>query len=556
MMTRTTTTPHTNILGISCFYHDSAACIVQDGRILAAAQEERFSRKKHDASFPVNAINYCLSQVNHVDYVGFYEKPSLKFNRILRTNPSIKAIYTWLSGKRNIQKHFQRKVITCTHHQSHAASAYYPSPFSDATIITVDGVGEWDTTSIGHGKDCHFNLTPCMKFPHSLGLLYATFTSYCGFKVNSGEYKLMGLAPYGNPIYRDKIYEILELDKIGLFKLKMRYFNFSKRMYSKAFCKHFGQPPRKPESEITQFYKDVSASIQVVTEECMVRFALLAHQLYPNDNLVMSGGVALNCVANSKLLANSPFRNLWIQPAAGDAGGALGVALHIWHNVLGQSVRYSQGDSCFGPEYNNSDIESFGGTKLSEDKLLDVTCDAIEDGKIVGWFQGRMEYGPRALGNRSILADPRRPEMKDLLNAKVKRRESFRPFAPAVMIEHVDDYFDLGKADKSPYMLLVAKSKQNLPAITHVDGTSRIQTVSEGRFYRLLKRFYERTGCPMLVNTSFNVRGEPIVCSPYDAYRCFENAGLDMLVMNDFVITENSLEASARNTGDQPKPSE
>jgi len=595
-----------NILGISAFYHDSAACLVRDGEILAAAQEERFSRKKHDARFPRNAIDYCLRETGladtaQLDLVAFYEKPFLKFERLLSTYlacapqglPSfLRAMPVWMKEKiwlkANLreQLHYEGPIIFPEHHESHAASAFFPSPFERAAILTIDGVGEWTTTSVGRGEGNKVELLEELRFPHSLGLLYSAFTYYLGFRVNSGEYKVMGLAPYGEPKFRDLIFsELLDLKADGSFRLNLRYFDFMThlRMTNSAFDCLFDGPPRKPEAEVTQRHMDIARSLQAVTEEVMLRMARHAHELTGEHHLCLAGGVALNCVGNGRILREGPFKKIWIQPAAGDAGGALGAALIGWHHYHDKPrvVAHrsdSQRGSFLGPAY---DVESFlrrekiAATHLSEDELGSRVSGLLEEGEVVGWFQGRMEFGPRALGNRSILGDPRRSEMQEKLNLKIKFRESFRPFAPAVLEERVHDCFDLSEA--SPYMLLVApvqealrvngqsepqagvmaKLKQRrstLPAITHVDYSARVQTVSAAsnpRFYDLLSAFERRTGCPVLVNTSFNVRGEPPVCTPEDAYRCFMRTDMDYLVLGNFLIDKNSMSGDLKPPNDQ-----
>ena len=583
-----------NILGISAFYHDSAACLVMDGEIIAAAQEERFTRKKHDFNFPTNAVEYCLKEAGisteELDYVGFYDKPFIKFERILYSylayapigiKSFFKSIPLWIKQKlfiRDIIKKelgYRGKVLFPEHHESHAASAFYPSPFSEAAILTVDAVGEWATTSYGIGKDNDINITSELRFPHSLGLLYSAFTYYTGFKVNSSEYKVMGLAPYGEPEYVDLILrELVDLKEDGSFKLNMKYFNYCTglTMTNNRFNKLFGGPPRKPESKITQREMNLARSIQVVTEEIVLRMVNHIYKETGKKNLCLAGGVALNCVSNGRLLREGPFENLWIQPAAGDAGGALGVALLIWYKYLGNNrkldeVRVSQKTSYLGNCYTDKEIEDFlkkdeiPFEKLSTGEIPPRIAELIAGENVIGWFEGRMEFGPRSLGSRSIIGDPRSKEMQSVMNLKIKYRESFRPFAPTVLREHVSDYFDIDC--ESPYMLLVANIKDekrvrmsdeeeklfgleklkvtrsDVPAITHVDYSARIQTVTKDDnplFYGVIEEFYKKTGCPMIVNTSFNVRGEPIVCRPEEAYKCFMRTGMDYLIIGSYLL--------------------
>ena len=583
-----------NILGISAFYHDSAACLVSDGEIIAAAQEERFTRKKHDFNFPTNAVEYCLKEAGisagELDYVGFYDKPFIKFERILYSylayapigiKSFFKSIPLWIKQKlfiRDIIKKelgYRGKVLFPEHHESHAASAFYPSPFSEAAILTVDAVGEWATTSYGIGKDNDINITSELRFPHSLGLLYSAFTYYTGFKVNSSEYKVMGLAPYGEPEYVDLILrELVDLKEDGSFKLNMKYFNYCTglTMTNNRFNKLFGGPPRKPESKITQREMNLARSIQVVTEEIVLRMVNHIYKETGKKNLCLAGGVALNCVSNGRLLREGPFGNLWIQPAAGDAGGALGVALLIWYKYLGNNrkldeVRVSQKTSYLGNCYTDKEIEDFlkkdeiPFEKLSTGEIPPRIAELIAGENVIGWFEGRMEFGPRSLGSRSIIGDPRSKEMQSVMNLKIKYRESFRPFAPTVLREHVSDYFDIDC--ESPYMLLVANIKDekrvrmsdeeeklfgleklkvtrsDVPAITHVDYSARIQTVTKDDnplFYGVIEEFYKKTGCPMIVNTSFNVRGEPIVCRPEEAFKCFMRTEMDYLIMGSYLL--------------------
>jgi len=585
----------TRILGLSAYYHDSAACLVVDGEIVAAAQEERFTRKKHDARFPTSAVAYCLDaggiRPEQLDYVGFYDKPLLKFERLLENYIGVAprglrswltAMPVWLKEKlftrdaiRKALGGWDGTILFAEHHESHAASAFYPSPFASAAVLTMDGVGEWATSSYGVGDGSGLELWGELHYPHSLGMLYSAFTYYTGFKVNSGEYKVMGLAPYGQPKYVDTILDrLVELRDDGSFKLNMAYFNYLSglTMTNGAFDMLFGGPPRKAEAPVTQREMDLAASVQVVTEEIMLRMARHVHRETGQRNLCLAGGVALNCVGNGRLLREGPFEGLWIQPAAGDAGGAVGVALTIHHKVLGNPrVPPAKGDamrgSYLGPEFSDDEIarqlDAAGAVyeRLSEATTLDRSAELLAAEKVVGWFQGRMEFGPRALGNRSILGDPRSTRMQSVMNLKIKYRESFRPFAPSVLRERVADYFALDT--DSPYMLLVAPVKEKwriamtpeeerlfgieklnvprstLPAITHVDYSARIQTVHEetnSRYHGLLRRFEALTGCPVLVNTSFNVRGEPIVCTPSDAYRCFMRTEMDVLVVGSFLM--------------------
>ncbi len=583
-----------HFLGISAFYHDSAAALVTDGKILSAAQEERFTRKKNDECFPQNALQFCLRHARitpqDVDAVVFYDKPITKFARMLETYLAVapgglatfpRVLPTWLSEKLDLRKTIRREIsglrsdcaiLFTEHHQAHAASAFYPSPFAEAGILTVDGVGEWATTTIGHGDGRDIEILKELRFPHSLGLLYSAFTAYCGFRVNSGEYKLMGLAPYGEPKYAAEIYEkLIDLKPDGSFWLNIEYFSFlqSDRMTNEKFHDLFGGPPRLPQGDLEKRHADVARSIQAVTEEILLRLARQVRETTRSKNLCLAGGVALNCVANGLILREKLFDSIWIQPAAGDAGGALGAALAGWFDRNPTAVREPVPDdsmhgALLGPEFSRSEVESVlkscGAVyeSLGDDALLDRVVALLQQENVIGWVQGRMEFGPRALGNRSILGDPRSPKMQSVMNLKVKFRESFRPFAPVVMREHVSDYFDLS-AD-SPYMLLVApvrselrkpvisralglelvkEVRSTLPAVTHVDYSARIQTVTRGQnpvLYGLLERFKRATGCALLVNTSFNVRGEPIVCSPDDAYRCFVNTEMDYLVIGNFIL--------------------
>ena len=555
------------ILGISCYYHDAAACLLKDGAIIAAAQEERFTRIRHDQDFPKEAIKYCLKEagitVDQVDYIGFYDKPLIKFERILQTYvatwprsfPSfIKSTPMWLNKKLWIPSLIKKEldydgdVLMIEHHLSHAASSYLVSPYDDAAIVTVDGVGEWATSTICHGIGNDIKILKEIRFPHSLGLLYSAYTYYLGFKVNSAEYKVMGLAPYGEPKYVDKVMETISYNDDGSFKMNMKYFSYDYglRMTNKNMEELFGRKAREPESTLEQFHKDVAMSVQVVTEEIVLRMVRHAYELTGSKNLCMAGGVALNCVANGRVVKETPYKDVFIQPAAGDAGGAVGVATYIYHTVLGNERKWKWEHAYLGPEYKTDEIRKFldeNGIvykEFSEDGMLDATVQALIDQKTIGWFQGRMEFGPRALGARSIIADARNPENKTVVNLKIKFRESFRPFAPTVLEEKCSEWFELDIP--SPYMLLVAdvrEGKRTIPAVTHVDQSARIQTVNEKehhRYYHLIKRFDEKTGCPLIINTSFNVRGEPIVCKPDEAYTCFMRTNMDVLVLDKFVM--------------------
>ena len=587
-----------NILGISAYYHDSAAALVRDGVIVAAAQEERFTRKKHDYRFPQHAIDYCLSEAgigrNELDLVVFYDKPLLKFERILETyvsySPSgfklfLMGLPLWLKQKlytprelRNgLGGEYEGRFVFLEHHESHAASAFFPSPFEEAAILTMDGVGEWATGSIGVGRGNHIELRKELKFPHSLGLLYSAFTYFTGFKVNSGEYKLMGLAPYGQPVYRDRMLnELLDLKEDGSFRMNMDYFAFCyhDRMTSPKMDELFDGPPRTAETEITQREMDIAASIQAVTEEIVLRMARHAHEVTGLSKLTMAGGVALNCVANGRVLREGPFDQIWIQPAAGDAGGALGAALFAWYQLL-ENPRDNDGKdvqqgSLLGPHYSDDEIRAFLDSQGavyehydSEEALCAAVAGLLAEQNVVGHMAGRMEFGPRALGSRSILGDARSSEMQSTMNLKIKFRESFRPFAPAILRNHVDEFFEMRPNEDSPYMLLVAPVKEDkrlptdenangiaklhqkrsvVPAITHVDHSARVQTVDPERYPRfagILEAFKEKTGCPVLINTSFNVRGEPIVNTPRDAYHCFMGTNMDVLVIDNFVLRKS-----------------
>ncbi len=591
----------TTILGISAFYHDSASTLLINGKIVAAAQEERFSRVKHDSSFPKKSILSVIKQAKinfeDIDYIVFYDKPFLKFERLLETYLTCipngfksfqMAMPIWLKDKlflkhflikefKKMNKNFKaNQLFFSEHHLSHAASAYYPSPFNEAVILTLDGVGEWATSTISIGNGNRINIKKEINFPHSLGLLYSAFTYYLGFKVNSGEYKVMGLAPYGTPRFKELIFKnLVDVKEDGSFRLDQSYFNYMTglTMVNNKFCKLFGEPIRQPDlDELKQFHMDVAASLQSVTEEIVMKIISFLAKEYPVDNLCLAGGVALNCVMNGKILNSELFKNIWVQPAAGDAGGSLGAALSLWHDHFKNKRLINNEDdmqgSYLGNEFTQNNINehltNLGAnyTILTEKNLLEIISDELEKGKAVGWFQGRMEFGPRALGNRSILADPRSEEMQKNLNLKIKYRESFRPFAPSIIEEDLKDWFQLKKP--SPYMMFVDKVNINkrienldenilgleklkikrslIPAVTHVDYSARIQTVNKKtniKFYNLLKKFKEKTGCPILVNTSFNVRGEPIVSSPEDAFKCFMGTELDILVVGNSIMYKN-----------------
>lgn len=589
------------ILGISCFYHDSAACLVKDGEIIAAAQEERFTRKKHDSSFPINSINWCLRyaglSIKDIELVAFYDKPFIKFERILETaltyaptgiRQFIQAMPLWLKEKLWIPETIRKeldytgKLLFSEHHESHAASAFYPSGFQEAAFLTMDGVGEWETASFGIGKGNSLDIQYYLRFPHSLGLLYSAFTYYTGFKVNSGEYKLMGLAPYGEPKYTNLIKnKLIDIKEDGSFKMDMQYFGYCNglRMTNWRFEKLFGGPPRKPESTITQREMDIAASIQEVTEEIMLKMTCYVHKITAMDNLCLAGGVALNCVGNGRILREGPFKKIWIQPASGDAGGALGAALLVWYKYSGNKrivngARDKQKASLLGPEYKDNYIEEFlkkekvTYNKLDYSQIPKAVAELMIQGNVIGWFQDRAEFGPRALGARSIIGDARNPEMQAKMNLKIKYRESFRPFAPTVLEEKVSEWFDL--QCESPYMLLVAPVKDDkrigikkedssltgfdklklkravIPAVTHVDFSARIQTIAREDnplYYDLINEFYQKTGCPVIINTSFNVRGEPLVCSPEDAFKCFMRTEMDYLIMGQFLLNKKEQKA-------------
>ena len=599
-----------SILGISAFYHDSAACILKNGEIIAAAQEERFTRKKHDPSYPKNAIKFVLDYANlklsEVDQIVFFEKPFLKFERLLETYVAFaprgfvsfaKAMPLWIKEKlfqknllfNKLKEHDQNyksdeNIYFSDHHLSHAASAFFPSPFSEAVVLTADGVGEWATTTVAVGKNNNLEIKKEIHFPHSLGLLYSAFTYYAGFKVNSGEYKLMGLAPYGNPIYEDKIKQLIDLKDDGTFRLDQRYFNYATglTMTNEKFNSLFGEKPRNPKNEkITQFHMDIASSIQKITEEIMINLAKSIRKEYDIKNLCLAGGVALNCVANGKILQEKIFDKIWIQPAAGDAGGSLGAALALWHidqnNKRSVNPTDDMKGSYLGTEFTQKEIEdelkSLGANfrVLKYEDLIGKTSEYLSNGKAIGWFQGRMEFGPRALGGRSILGDPRSEKMQKNLNLKVKYRESFRPFAPSVLRDELSEWFDMNV--DSPYMLLVANinsskkiemnneqkklfgidklnvKRSEIPAVTHVDYSARVQTVTKetnNRYYDLISKFKEITGCPVIVNTSFNVRGEPIVNTPTDAFNCFMGTELDYLVIGDCILEKSQQDTNLK----------
>ncbi|MBN1587819.1 MAG: carbamoyltransferase [Candidatus Omnitrophica bacterium] len=590
------------LLGISAFYHDSAACLLRDGELIAAAQEERFTRKKHDPGFPSNAIQSCLDQagiaLEHVEALVFYDKPFVKFERLAETylavaplgiRSFIKAMPLWLKEKLDLRRtisktvDFKGSILFSDHHQSHAASAFYPSPYQEAAFLTVDGVGEWTTTSYGIGRGPELEFLKEIHFPHSLGMLYSAFTYYTGFRVNSGEYKLMGLAPYGEPKYAQTIRDhLIDVHEDGSYRLHMRYFNYLSglTMTNARFDCLFGGPPRKAESPITQREMDIAASVQVVLEEILLKIVRHVHKETGQKNLCLAGGVALNCVANGRILREGPFENLWIQPASSDSGGALGAAFAAWHRYyekprFANNVDDAQKGSLLGPSFSDDEIRRYLDQNQipyqqhPEAELYETVAQLLDEGAVVGWFQGPMEFGPRALGARSILGDPRSAEMQSRLNLKIKFRESFRPFAPSALEEHAGEYFDVG--DKSPYMLLTGKVSENcmrpiseadakkqgleklsvlrstIPAVTHVNGSARLQTVSaktNPRFHKLLQAFHKRTGCPVLINTSFNVRGEPIVCTPQDAYNCFRRTFMDYLVMGNIVLEKKKVDSS------------
>ncbi len=563
-----------NILGISCYYHDSAAALVRDGRLVAAAEEERFNRRKHFNGFPIRSVEYCLREggieLEEVDHIGFYEKPLVKFSRILETilgywprtySAWLKATPLWLGHRLHIardigkQLRTDKDVLYCQHHLSHAASAFLVSPFEEAAILSADGVGEWTTTAWGVGRGTQIDMKKEIRFPHSVGLLFSAITAYLGFRVNDAEWKVMGLAPYGKPRYVDKFREVVDIHDDGGFRLNLKYFAHpysTTRTFNRHWERLFGRPQRPEESELDEFHEDIAHSGQKIVEEIMINIARHVRAETGLKNICLAGGVGLNCVANWRILQECGFENIFIQPAAGDSGGALGTAFYIYNTVLGNPRTYRMDHACLGPSFTDHEIratlERRGAqyeTVHDEPELLARTARMIADGKVVGWFQGRLEFGPRALGARSLLADARDNRMKDIINAKVKFREAFRPFAPAVLREHAHEYFEMPAGTDMPFMLLVPKVRPEkravIPAVTHQDGTGRVQTVTEehnGRFYRLIRAFNALTGVPVVINTSFNVRGEPIVCTPDDAYHTFVNTGIDVLVMGDCVVTQ------------------
>jgi carbamoyltransferase len=574
-----------NILGLSSFYHDAGACLLRDGQPVAAAEEERFSRVKHDANLPINAANYCLDaaglEPDQLDYIIFYEKPLLKFERIVAgyaaTYPRsraafVRAMQTWLGqklwvrGQMREALNFDGEILFGEHHVSHAASAFFPSPFDEAAVLTADGVGEWATTTLGVGHGIDLELTHEIRYPHSLGMLYSAFTAYLGFEVNEGEYKVMGMAAYGRPTFVDQVRKLIDLAEDGSYRLDMRYFGYQHGLRStdRAFIDLFG-PPRKTGAELEQRYADIAASIQLVTEDAMLGLARRARSLSGSDNVCLAGGVALNVLANARILRESGFKHIWIQPAAGDAGGCLGAATYLHHTILRNARQYQMRDAYLGPSYSNEEVHAFleregvEYTLLPERAIAPTVARFIADNDVVGWFQGRMEFGPRALGARSILANPTDPTTKETLNAKIKHREAFRPFAPSTLLEAAPTYFDFGSPGggevDSPFMLLTARvrpEKQHLlPAITHVDGTARVQTVTRAQnplYYALIEEFGKLSGVPVLVNTSFNVQGEPIVCTPEEAFNSFAHTDMDYLVMGDALIPASS----KRKLGDYP----
>jgi carbamoyltransferase len=562
------------VLGISCFYHDAGAALVRDGQLVAAAEEERFNRKKHYSDFPELAVAYCLKEagvtIDEVDHIVFYEKPFQKFNRILETILAywpltyaswLKGMPQWLGQKLamggDIQKHLgtEQEILFCQHHLSHAASAFLVSPFEESAIITADGVGEWTTTGWGVGRGNQIEMHQELRFPHSVGLLFSAITAYLGFRVNDAEWKVMGLAPYGEPKYVDKFREVVDIKDDGSIRFDLRYFAHgysTKRMFNARWERLFGQPQRPREAELTDFHRDIAHSGQKIVEEIMVKMAAHVHRETGMKNLCLAGGVGLNCVANWRILQETGFENIYIQPAAGDSGGALGAAFYVYNSVLNNPREFRMDHAYWGPSFENDEIKralNLMGAEYEyiedEAALLDRVVDWIIEGKVIGWFQGRLEFGPRALGARSLVADARNPKMKDIINAKVKFREAFRPFAPSVIREKAHEYFEMPEGMDMPFMLLVPKVRKEkhgvIPAVTHQDGTGRVQTVTEeqnGRYYRLIKAFGERTGVPVVINTSFNVRGEPIVCTPRDAYNTFNNTGIDVIVMGNYLITE------------------
>ncbi|MBN2134616.1 MAG: carbamoyltransferase [Acidobacteria bacterium] len=565
------------ILGIACYYHDAAACLLKDGELIAAAEEERFNRKKHYSGFPHLSIKYCLEEadidIKDVQYIVYYEKPFIKFNRILETSIAQwpksfgvfrRAIPMWLKGRLDMRKHISKelkiepsRVYFSEHHLSHSASAFFLSPFKEAAILTEDGVGEWATTTLGHGKDNKMIIDREIQFPHSLGLLYSALTAYLGFRVNDAEWKVMGLAPYGEPKYVDRFSKLVDVKDDGSFRLNMKYFSYihsHKYTINRKFGELLGRPMRKKDEEIDEFYTDMASSGQKVVEDIIVKIADFMHKTYKTDTLVIAGGVGLNSVANWRILEKTGFKNIFIQPAAGDSGAALGAAFAFYHLALGKPRKYEMKHALLGPSYTDKQIketlDSYDAkyTEYKNDKeLIDATAKMLAEDKVIGWFQGRMEFGPRALGNRSILANPQNPKMKEILNSKVKFREKFRPFAPSVLKEKTSKYFDIDI--DAPYMLLIPQVRKEwqkkLPAITHVDGTARLQTVDKEtnpKYHALLSSFEKKAGVPVVLNTSFNVRGEPIVCTPEDAYSCYMRTGIDALVVGNCILTEKNQE--------------
>jgi len=560
------------ILGISCYYHDAAACLIKDGKLVAAAEEERFTRKKHDPNFPINSINFCLEKANisskDLIYIGFYEKPLVKFERMLSQHLEMfpysfwsfyNSIPSWLIEKLRVPKTLKRKikykgnVLFVDHHLAHASSSFLVSPFKEAAILTIDGVGEWTTTAVSYGKENNIRLLKEIKFPHSIGLLYSTVTAHLGFSVNNSEYKIMSLASYGKPIYYEKFMKIIDLKDDGSYRFDMSYFAYHYRlsMPSKKFIKEFG-PIRKPSEELTQHHKDIAASLQKVNEAILFKILNYLYKKTKCNNLCMSGGVALNSVANGKIKKNTPFKNVFIQPASSDAGTSLGAAFYIYNSILNNKRNYVMDSAYLGPEFSYDKIKNFlDSNKINykefkdEKELINKTAKLIFKDNIVGWFQGRMEFGPRALGNRSILANPCNPQMKQILNEKVKHREEFRPFAPVIIKEKVKEYFDIDKEDEK-FMLFVYPVRESkrkiIPAVTHIDGTARLQTVNKNqnpRYYNLINEFEKLSKVPVLINTSFNIRGEPIVCTPEEAYRCMMGTEIDYLIMDNFLIRRN-----------------
>ncbi|MHC4235176.1 MAG: carbamoyltransferase family protein [Planctomycetota bacterium] len=566
------------VLGISCYYHDAGVALVKDGQLVAAAEEERFNRQKHYSDFPSNAVRYCLAEagvtIDDVDYIGFYEKPLVKFSRILETILAawpltywtwVKSMPIWLMTKLRIGRTIQEELETdqdvyyCQHHLAHAASAFLVSPFDQAAIITADGVGEWTTTGWGTGRGSEIVIEKEIRFPHSVGLLFSAITAYLGFRVNDAEWKVMGLAPYGRPNYVDEFREVVDIRDDGSFRLNMKYFSHThstKRMFNRRWERLFGRPQRPRETELDEFHQDIAHSGQRIVEEIMVKMATHVREQTGLENVCIAGGVGLNCVANWRILQESGFRNIFIQPAAGDSGGALGTAFYLYNSVLKHPRTFVMKHAYWGPSFTDEQMETaLQANNIAyeyvdrEEDLLSATAELIEKGQVVGWFQGRLEFGPRALGSRSLVADARNPKMKDIINAKVKFREAFRPFAPSVLRERAHEYFEMPEGMDAPFMLLVPKvredKRQVVPAITHQDGTGRVQTVTEqdnGRYYRLIRTFGERTGVPLVINTSFNVRGEPIVCTPQDAINTFVNTGIDVLVMGNYLVSQKPAE--------------